>query len=139
MCNPLLFNCSAIHYPLLIDTALERLQVSKGEIHLSKGAQDVLYKHGLANKAVFDRALRDENQARLDALSRGLTERMNAALVLSKDRDDSGHTYYPARIDAEAMQKALNDNPWLPGGGPSTPRASKTRRVRLHAARKPAR
>jgi hypothetical protein len=138
MCNPLLFNCSAAHYPLLIDTALERLHESEGEVNLSKGAQDVLYKHGFRNKVAFGRALRGENQARLDELSRGLAERMKAALALSKSHDDSGRPYNPARIDGDGMQKALKDNPWLLERRRSAPRAHRTA-IRHVAAAKRAR
>lgn len=115
MCNPLLFNCSAPHFPLLIDSAMERLHDSLGEeVHLSKGAQDVLYQHGNQHKEEFEKALHTQNQAELDRLSNELQRRLKAALKDSDKKDKSGHAYNPPRIDEQGMKKALNDDPWVP-------------------------
>ena len=115
MCNPLLFNCSASHFPLLIDSAMERLHDSLGEeVHLSKSAQDVLYQHGNRHKQEFETALHSRNQAELDRLSNELQKRLKAALDDSSKIDKNGRTYNPRRIDEEGMKKALNDDPWVP-------------------------
>jgi hypothetical protein len=114
MCNPLVFGCSATHFPLLLDSAVERLNQAKGEVNLSKGAVNVLYKHGSAHKAEFERALKDKDNSKLEQLSKSLQKRMEAALADSKQTDPSGHPYNPQRIDGDAMQKALQAASWTP-------------------------
>lgn len=115
MCNPRLFNCAAAHFPLVIDSALERLHESQGEeIHLSRGAQDVLYHHGNQHKTAFESALVSQDQAELDRLSTGLHRRLQFALLRSVQKDPNGRAYNPARIDEQAMKQALKNDPWVP-------------------------
>jgi hypothetical protein len=114
MCNPLIFSCAATHYPLVIDGAMERLAKAKGEVHLSHGAQDVLYKYGSTHKREFDRALRGQNQRKLDQLTEGLHKRLEVALANSKQQDPKGNVYNPPRIDPEALKSALAADPWKP-------------------------
>jgi hypothetical protein len=114
MCNPLTHVCTAAHYPFLIDSAMELVQKDKGEVHLSKGAQDVLYKHGSDNKAKFEHALKNTDKANLEKLSEGLRKRLEAALANSKQIDANGEPYNPQRIDEDAMKKALATDPWVP-------------------------
>jgi hypothetical protein len=108
MCNPFLFNCAPAHFPLLIDSAVERLQESeKSEVHLSQDALQYLYKYGNSHKAKFEQALSNQDQAKLDGLSKVLHSRLEVALHKSKTKDARGHIYNPPRIDKEALEKAL--------------------------------
>jgi len=112
MCNPFLFNCSPAHFPLLIDSAVERLHDSeKSEVHLSQGALQYLYTYGDSHRAMFERALNNKDQAQLDDLSKALHTRLKVALHNSKKKDAKGHNYNPPRIDREALEKALKANP----------------------------
>jgi hypothetical protein len=115
MCNPYLFGCSATHFPLVIDGALEHLNKSRGkEVHLSQGAQDALYEYGSAHKEKFERALKDQNPKRLEELSKGLSQRLETALSRSKQIDPQGHPYNPARIDGKKLKEVLQESPWEP-------------------------
>ena len=115
MCNPFLFNCAPAHFPLLIDSAVERLHDSeKSEVHLSQEALQYLYKYGDAHKALFQHALGNQDQARLDDLSKALHARLRVALHNSKRKDAKGHDYNPPRIDKDALEQALKANPLTP-------------------------
>lgn len=114
MCNPLTGACTAVDYPLLIDTAMDRVHRSKGEVHLSKSARDVLYTHGNAHKLEFERALKDKDTKKFEDLSKSLQKRLEKALVNSKQTDPSGRPYNPPRIDGDAMKKVLDADPWTP-------------------------
>lgn len=111
MCNPLLFNCSPIHYPLLIDSAVERLHKTEGEVHLSQGAVQYLYEYGNAHRSAFEQALKPEQQKKLDNLSEALQVRLKVALKNSAVKDPNGNRYNPPRIDREALKLALDKNP----------------------------
>jgi hypothetical protein len=115
VCDPTGFFCSAVHYPLVIDRALEDLQRSRpGEVHLSPEAQGVLYAHGSRHKVKFERLLKDQKKKNLEELAQGLSERLEEALKRSKQTDDQGRPYNPPRIDGEALKEVLKENPWLP-------------------------
>ncbi len=108
MCSPFLFNCAPSHFPLLIDSAVERLHESeKSEVHLSQDALQYLYNYGNTHKESFAKALESEDQGTLDGLSRALHSRLKVALHKSRTKDDKGHNYNPPRIDKEALEKAL--------------------------------
>jgi hypothetical protein len=111
MCNPLLFNCSAAYYPLLIDSAIERFG---DDVHLSKEAQQLLYERGNKHKADFEKLLKPENQKEFDKLSKALHDRLKVALRNSRSKDAAGQLYNPPRIDRDALQQALDATPWVP-------------------------
>jgi hypothetical protein len=108
MCSPVLFNCSPIHFPLLVDSAVERLHESeKSEVHLSQDALQYLYKYSNTHRPMFEKALGNQNQKQMDALSKALHSRLKVALHTSKKKDAQGHTYNPPRIDKDALEGAL--------------------------------
>lgn len=114
MCNPWTNVCTAPHYPFVIDNAMDLVQKAKGEVHLSRSAQDILYMHGSVHKAEFERALKNNDPGTFDRLSKGLRKRLDAALASSKQTDAKGQPYNPPRIGGEAMKKALAADPWVP-------------------------
>jgi hypothetical protein len=114
MCNPFLFNCTPAHFPLLIDSAVERLHESeKTEVHLSQDALQYLYKYGDSHRVTFEGTLSNQNQGQLDKLSTALHARLKVALHNSKKKDARGRNYNPPRIDKDALEKALKSKPLL--------------------------
>lgn len=112
MCSPMTFDCYPFHYALLVNSAMERF--NDKEVNLSPHALKALVDYGNVNKAAFDAALRPEDQDVLDDLSAGLHHRLDLALKASPQTDEQGRSFYPARIDADAVRRTLADRPWLP-------------------------
>ena len=98
MCNPLIYTCTLTHFPLLIDSAVERLNKSeKREVHLSPEARQYLYQYGASHRGAFEQALASEDPKQLEALSKGLHSRLKVALRNSKKKDATGRFYNPSQ------------------------------------------